>query len=136
MSRWCCVIPRSTAGKRSTLRLIAALEAERSIPRQVLSRENLTRFSAAARARLRADTPRAGRRFLRLFLERVDVADDVITLRGPKPRLMGALSGPPGPGETGGKVLCYSRAGPPAIARHEAVCRARRLKARRASHGH
>lgn len=104
------------AEREEAQRLIAALEAERSIPRQVLCRENLTRFSAAARTRLRADTPRAGRRFLRLFLERVDVADDVITLRGPKPRLMAALSGPPGAGAGGGQVLTFTRAGPPSLA--------------------
>jgi site-specific DNA recombinase len=101
------------AEREETLRLIAALDAERSVPRQLLSRENLSRFAANARSRLRSDNVRHRQRYIRMFLERVEVGDDTITLRGPKPHLVTALSGESGGGSADRRVLCLSSAGPP-----------------------
>jgi site-specific DNA recombinase len=101
------------AEREETLRMTAALDADRAVSRQLLSKENLTRFAAEARSRLRADNFRVRQRYVRLFLERVEVDDNTITLRGPKPGLVAALSHDSGAGSGRGAVPSLFRSGPP-----------------------
>jgi len=92
------------AEREEALHLIAALERQREIPRRMLSQENLRRFAGLARARLRGDDPQLRKRYVRHFVERIEVADDTITIKGSQAALASAAGRDPDddPGGGGG----------------------------------
>ena len=93
-------LERVEAERDETLRLIAGLEQQRALPRQLLSKASLARFAAAARKQLRADDPTLRKGYVRQFLERIDVDDAEIRLRGSKSALASGIL-PPANGGTG-----------------------------------
>ncbi len=85
---------RFEAERDQTLRLIGSLEQQRSAPRQHLSRKNLARFALAARERLHAEDARLRKGYVRQIVERIEVDDNTITVRGSKAALASGLLPP------------------------------------------
>jgi hypothetical protein len=94
-------LSRLEAERDETLRLIASLNERREVPKQLVSRKNLARFAEAARARLHADDARLRKGYVRHFVERIEVNDGEITLRGSKAALASGLLSPADGGEGG-----------------------------------
>ncbi|MCC7428661.1 MAG: recombinase family protein [Alphaproteobacteria bacterium] len=91
-------LTRHEAQREETLRLIAGLEQQRELPRKMLGKANLARFAAAARAQLRAEDATLRKGYVRQFLERIDVDDGEIRLRGSRAALASGLLPPAGNG--------------------------------------
>jgi site-specific DNA recombinase len=87
-------LSRIEAERDEALRLIGSLEQQRSVPKQLLSRKNLARFAIAARERLHAEDARLRKGYVRQIVERVEVADGTITVRGSKAALASGLLPP------------------------------------------
>ena len=64
------------------------------MPKQLLSQANLARFAAAARERLHALDGRLRKDYVRHFIERIEVGDGTITIRGAKAALAAGLLTP------------------------------------------
>lgn len=94
-------LARLDAERDETLRLIGSLNEQRAVPKQLLSRKNIAAFAAAARERLHAQDPRLRKGYVRQLIERIDVDDAVVTVRGPKAALASGLAGPVAPGAAG-----------------------------------
>lgn len=85
--------PRATVGARikalqddikEAVHLLAALEVKSEAPLSLLSGADGAHFAKAIAARLRdKDDPHFARAYLRLFVSRIDVAKDKITITGP-----------------------------------------------------
>jgi hypothetical protein len=78
----------------------------RAVPKHLLNRKNLARFTAAARERLHAEDARLRKRCVRHFIERIEVGDATITVRGSKAALASALF-PQANSDGGGGVPGY-----------------------------
>ncbi len=83
-------------------RLAASLERRQAIPRQMVSKENLARFAAAASERLRASDRSLGKGYIRQFIDRIEVADDQIRIYGSKAALAEGLATLGKPGTSSG----------------------------------
>jgi site-specific DNA recombinase len=94
-------LSRLEAEREETMRLIGSLNEKRTVPKQLLNRKNLIRFADAARARLHTEDARLRKGYVRHFVERIDVDDGEITVRGPKAALAAGLV-PPADGGAGG----------------------------------
>jgi site-specific DNA recombinase len=68
--------------REETLRMIAALEKHREVPRHLLT-SNIARFASAARARLRDENASLRKGYMRHLLSRVEVGDREIKISGP-----------------------------------------------------
>ncbi len=79
------------AEREETLHLIAALEHQRSLPKKMVSPENLARFSTLVKGRLRDPDQRLRKGYVRQFIDMVEVGDDLITIRGSRAALAGSL---------------------------------------------
>lgn len=83
-------MPRASATRRleakrdEALRLIASLERQRAVPKQLVRRKNIARFALAARERLHVEDALSRKGYVHRIVERIEVADDTITLRGAK----------------------------------------------------
>jgi site-specific DNA recombinase len=73
--------------REETLRMIAALERHREVPRHLLTKSSIARFVAAVRARLRDENASLRKRYIRLFVSRIDISDREIRIMGPKSSL-------------------------------------------------
>jgi hypothetical protein len=92
-------LSRLEAERDETLRLISSLNEKRDIPKQLLSPQNLARFAAAARERLHAEDAGLRKGYVRHFVERIEVDDGTITVRGSKAALASGLLPPANGGE-------------------------------------
>lgn len=87
-------LARVEAEREEALRLIGSLEQQRAVPKQLVSRKNIERFALAARERLHAEDARMRKGYVRQIVERIEVADDTITVRGSKAALASGLLPP------------------------------------------
>ena len=71
------------AERDETLRMIAALEKHREVPRHLLTKHNIERFAQAARARLRNESASLRKGYMRQLVSRIDVGDREIRVSGP-----------------------------------------------------
>jgi hypothetical protein len=92
-------LSRLEGERDETLRLIGALNERRSVPKQLLSQKNLARFAAAAQERLHAPDSRLRKDYVRHFVERIEVGDGTVTIRGSKAALAHGLLSPANGGE-------------------------------------
>ena len=83
------------------MRLKASLGRRRDIPTDLLSEPNLERFAAVFRDRLRDANKKLGKRYVRQFVERVEVGDHEIRINGSKAALANALLETNKPGTEG-----------------------------------
>ena len=121
-------VPRSLAqieGEREeALRMIAALEKHREVPRHLLTKSNIARFATVARARLRNENASLRKGYMRHLVSRVEVGDREIRISGPHASLadgeLDSGSGAAGvpsfvqgwwtnQSQTGHWILCISR---------------------------
>ena len=65
---------------------------QRDIPAHVLSPKNVTRFSKALGAKLRDANPAFRKAYIRTFIDRIDVGEQEIHIRGPKAALINSLA--------------------------------------------
>jgi site-specific DNA recombinase len=70
-----------------TLRMIAALEKHREVPRHLLTKRNIERFATTARARLRDESARLRKGYMRQLVSRIEVGDRQIRVCGPESAL-------------------------------------------------
>jgi hypothetical protein len=70
------------------------------VPKRILSRKNLARFAMTMRERLHVEDARLRKGYVRCFVERIEVDDATITVRGLKAVL---ASGFLAPAETGAR---------------------------------
>src|SRR6185312_8050397 len=75
------------AERDETLRMIAALEKHREVPRHLLTKRNIERCAAAARARLRNESARLRKGYMRQLVSRIEVGDREIRVSGPESTL-------------------------------------------------
>lgn len=87
-------LARVEAEREEALRLIGSLEQQRAVPKQLVSRKNIALFALAARERLHAEDARMRKGYVRQIVERIEVADDTITVRGSKAALASGLLPP------------------------------------------
>lgn len=71
------------AERDEALRMIAALEKHREVPRHLLTNRNIERFAEAARARLRNESASLRKGYMRQLVSRIDVGDREIRVSGP-----------------------------------------------------
>ncbi len=71
------------------------------MPRHLLSKENLARFAAAASGRLRAEDGALRKAYVRHFIDRVEVDDREIRIKGPTAALAAGITGSGGSGAGG-----------------------------------
>jgi hypothetical protein len=87
--------------RNETLRLIGSLEQQRMVPKQSLSRKNLARFAMTMRERLHVEDARLRKGYVRHFVERIEVDDATITVRGSKAALASGFWAPAESGAEG-----------------------------------
>jgi site-specific DNA recombinase len=75
------------AERDETLRMIAALEKHRDVPRHLLTKRNIERFAATARAQLRNENARLRKGYMRQLVSRIEVGDRQIRVSGPESML-------------------------------------------------
>ena len=75
------------AERDQTLRMIAALEKHREVPRHLLTKRNIEGFAATARARLRDENAHLRKAYMRRLVSRVEVGDGQIRVSGPESTL-------------------------------------------------
>ena len=73
--------------REETLRMVAALEKHREVPRHLLTKSNIARFATAARARLRNENASLRKGYMRHLVSRVEVGDREIKVAAPTPAL-------------------------------------------------
>ncbi len=78
--------------KDDLLRQVSGLNRRRNIPTNALTPANIDRFAIAARERLRNRDISFRKRYLRLFVERVEVRDNDIRISGPESALAKGIS--------------------------------------------
>jgi hypothetical protein len=71
------------AERDEVLRMIAAMEKHREVPRHLLTKRNIERFATAARTRLRDDSASLRKRYMRQLVSRIEVGDRQIRISGP-----------------------------------------------------
>ena len=69
--------------REETIRMIAALEKHREVPRHLLTKSNIARFATVARARLRNENASLRKGYMRHLVSRVEVGDREIKISGP-----------------------------------------------------
>jgi site-specific DNA recombinase len=69
--------------REEALRMIAALEKHREVPRHLLTKSNIARFASVARARLRNENASLRKGYMRHLVSRVEVSDREIRISGP-----------------------------------------------------
>jgi hypothetical protein len=69
--------------REETLRMIAALEKHREVPRHLLTKSNIARFASVARAQLRNENASLRKGYMRHLVSRVEVGDREIKISGP-----------------------------------------------------
>ncbi len=69
--------------REESLRMIAALEKHREVPRHLLTKSNIARFATVARARLREENASLRKGYMRHLVSRVEVGDREIRISGP-----------------------------------------------------
>jgi site-specific DNA recombinase len=79
--------------REEIVRSIAALEKRQDVPRHLLTKDNIGRFAAAARERLRGEDAALRKGYVRQFVERIEVDDHEIGIIGPTASLAGGVPG-------------------------------------------
>ena len=79
--------------REEIVRNIAALERRQDVPRHLLTEDNMARFAAAARERLRSEDPTLRKGYVRQFVDRIEVDDHEIRIIGPTANLLGGVLG-------------------------------------------
>ena len=69
--------------REEALRMIAALEKHREVPRHLLTKSNIARFANVARARLRDENASLRKGYMRHLVSRVEVGEREIRISGP-----------------------------------------------------
>src|SRR6185437_15526341 len=72
------------AERDEVLRMIAALEKHRDVPRHLLTKRNIARFAEVTRARLRAESASLRKSYMRQLVSRIEVGDRQIRISGPQ----------------------------------------------------
>lgn len=73
-------------------RQVSGLTRQRDIPKDLFTKENLSRFVEATRAKLQAPEGTFRKRYLKLFVDRVEVGENEIRISGPKRALVSGLA--------------------------------------------
>jgi len=79
--------------REELLRQVGTIGRQKDIPRGLLTPRNIDRFAQAARERLADGNPEFRKRYVRMFVDRIEVADEEIRIYGPKIALAQAISG-------------------------------------------
>jgi site-specific DNA recombinase len=79
--------------REEIVRSVAALEKRQDVPRHLLTKENMGRFAAVARERLRAEDATLRRGYVRQFVDRIEVDDHEIRIIGLTTNLTGGVLG-------------------------------------------
>ena len=79
--------------REEIVRNIAALERRQDVPRHLLTEDNMARFAAAARERLRSEDPTLRKGYVRQFVDRIEVDDHEIRIIGPTANLTRGRAG-------------------------------------------
>ena len=87
--------------REELLRLISYADRKRQVPVHLLTPKNLERFSLAMRQAIRNPESRFRKAYLRQFVERVEVDDDEIRIRGSHAALAQGLAARPAQAESG-----------------------------------
>lgn len=87
--------------KDELLRQVSGLKRRRSIPTNILTTKNIDLFANVARKRLRDGDNAFRKRFLQLYVKRVEVHDDEVRISGSKSALVHGISEKTKPGTTG-----------------------------------
>ena len=81
------------------LRQISGLNRRRDIPKDLFSPVNLSRFSKAFRTKLDEPSAAYRKRYLHLFVDRIEVGDQEIRISGSKRALAGGIAKTTKPGD-------------------------------------
>ena len=76
--------------REDLLRQVSTRKRRRELPTKALSIQNLERFASAARRKLREGNNAFRKRYLNLFVDKVEVGDDAIRISGSKASLVAA----------------------------------------------
>lgn len=78
--------------KDELIRQVSMRKRHRDVPTNILTLKNIEKFSKIAHAKLQDADSAFRKRYVRLFVDRIDVNDDQIMIRGPKMALANAIA--------------------------------------------
>ena len=79
--------------KDELIRQVSSRKRRRAIPTNIFTPKNIEKFAKAARAKLNDTDSEFRKKYVRLFVDRIDLSDDQIVISGPKTALARAISG-------------------------------------------
>ena len=90
--------------KDQLIKQVTTRKQRREIPTNILSHKNIAEFAKVAKAKLEDSDSQFRKKYIRLFVDKIEVNDDQITIKGPKSALANAISKSTKPDTPGGNV--------------------------------